>query len=122
MQTLQDMLYHHHPSVAPYKHAFQITQGMSPKQNCSISLCFDPYTDRHRYLPPDAEVQKVAILLPGDDDQPKDCQDIILHRNAGYLERIKDTNPLYPSLRYVLLHPTDQLGWHRFIPYEEVED
>src|SRR6266850_1417228 len=105
-----------------YKHAFQITQGMSSEQNCSIVLRFDPHTDRRRYLPPDARVQEIAILLPGDGDRPQDCQDIILHRNAGYLERIKDTNPLYPCLRYVLLHPTGQLGWHRFIPYEEVED
>src|SRR6266850_3142779 len=44
MQTLQDMLYRHHPSVLLYKHAFQITQGMSSEQNCSIVLCFDPHT------------------------------------------------------------------------------
>jgi len=122
MQTLQDMLYRHYPSVQLYKHAFQITQGMSPEQNCSIILCFNPHTDRCCYLPPDATVQNIAVLLPGDDDQPKDCQDIILHCNARYLEHIKDTNPLYPSLYYVLLHPTGQLGWHCFIPYEEVED
>src|SRR6267142_1986378 len=122
MQTLQDMLYRHHPSVLLYKHAFQITQGMSSEQNCLIVLCFDPHTDRCCYLPPDARAQEIAILLPGDGDQPQDCQDIILHHNAGYLECIKDTNPLYPCLRYVLLHPTGQLDWHRFIPYEEVED
>jgi len=122
MQTLQDMLYHHHPSVQHYKQAFQITQGMSSEQNCSIILRFDLHTDRWHYLPPDARVEEIAILLPGDGDQPQDCQDIILHRNVGYLQRIKDTNPLYPSLRYVLLHPTGQLGWHCFIPYQEVED
>jgi hypothetical protein len=120
MQTLQDMLYRRHPSVQLYKHAFQITQGMSPEQNCSIILCFDSHTDRRHYLPPDARVQEVAILLPGDGHQPKDCQDIILHGSVGYLQCIKDTNPLYPSLHYVLLHPTDQLGWHCFIPYKKV--
>jgi len=56
MQTLQDMLYRHHPSVELYKHAFQITQGMAPEQNCSIVLHFDPHTDRCRYLPPDTRV------------------------------------------------------------------
>src|SRR6266850_5579174 len=44
MQTLQDMLSGHHPSVELYKHAFQITQGMAPEQNCSIVLHFDPHT------------------------------------------------------------------------------
>jgi hypothetical protein len=95
---------------------------MSSEQNCSIVFCFDPHTDRHRYLPPDSRVQEIAVLLPGDGDQPKDCQDIILYHNSGPLQRISDTHPLYPSLHYVLLHPTGQLGWHPFIPYEELED
>jgi hypothetical protein len=49
-------------------------------------------------------------------------KNIILHCNAGFLERIFDTHPLYLSLHYVLLHPTGQLGWHCFIPYEVLED
>ena len=95
---------------------------MAPEQNCSLVLRFDPNTDRRRYLPPDARVQEIAVLLPGDGDRPQDCQDIILHRTSGALMHIRDTHPLYPSLHYVLLHPTGQLGWHRFIPYEELED
>ena len=122
MQTLQDMLYRHHPGVELYKHAFQITQDMAPEQNYSIALHFDPHTDRRCYLPPDARVQEIAVLLPEDGDRPQDCQDIILHRTGGDLLRIRDTHPLYPSLHFVLLHPTGQLGWHRFIPYEELED
>ena len=90
---------------------------MTPDQNCSIALRFDPHTDRRRYLPPDARVQEIAVLLPGDGDQPTDSQDIILYKNSGSLMRILDTHPLYPSLHYVLLHPTGQLGWHPFIPY-----
>jgi hypothetical protein len=35
---------------------------------------------------------------------------------------IRDTHPLYPFLHYVLLHPTNQLSWHHFIPYKELED
>ena len=70
MQTLQDMLYRHHPAVQLYKHAFQITQDMAPEQNCSIVLCFDPNTDRQHYLLPDARVQEIAVLLPGDGDWP----------------------------------------------------
>jgi hypothetical protein len=122
MQTLQDMLYCKHPGVELYKHAFQITWEMPPEQNCTIALRFDPHTDRHRYLPPDPRVQEIAVLLPGDGDRPADTQDIILHRNAGYLQRIFDTHPLYPSLHYVLLYPTGQLAWHHFIPYEVSED
>jgi len=35
---------------------------------------------------------------------------------------IRDAHPLYPSLHFVLLHPTGQLSWHHFLPYEELED
>src|SRR6266850_7617753 len=95
---------------------------MTPEQNCSIALRFDPHTDRRCYLPPDARVQEIAVLLPGNGDQPRDSQDIIVHHHARSLMRIRDTHPLYPSLHFVLLHPTGQLGWHCFIPYEELED
>jgi hypothetical protein len=123
VQDLQDMLYRHHPGTELYKHAFQITRDMPPEQDATIALRFDPHTDRCRYLPSDHSVQEIAVLLPGEGDQPRDTQDIILHRNGGgFLQRIFDTHPLYLSLHYVLLHPTGQLGWHRFIPYEELEN
>jgi len=122
MQTLQDMLYRLHPGVQLYKHAFQISRDMPSEQDATIVLRFDPHTDRRRYLPPDPRVQEIAVLLPGDGDQPVDTQDIILHCNGGSLKRIFDTHPLYLSLHYVLLHPTGQLGWHKFIPYEVLEN
>ena len=43
---------------------------MAPEQSCSIVLHFDPNTDRKHYLPPDARVQEIAVLLPGDGVQP----------------------------------------------------
>ena len=122
MQELQDMLYNTHPAVQLYKHAHQISNQIPPEDNCTIVLRFDPNTDRHRYLPPDSRVEEIAVLLPGEGDRPQDCQDIILYRNDGPLHQISDLHPLYPSLRYVLLFPTGQLGWHTRIPYEESED
>src|SRR5487761_412025 len=95
---------------------------MSSEDNCTIALCFDPHTDRCRYLPPDPRVEEIAVLLPGDGDQPKDCQDIILYLNDGPLKQISDLHPFYPSLHFVLLHPTGQLSWHPHIPYEELEE
>ena len=122
MQELQDMLHNTHPAVQLYKHAHQISNQIPPEDNCTIVLRFDPNTDRRRYLPPDPRVEEIAVLLPGEGDRPQDCQDIILYRNDGPLHQISDLHPLYPSLRYVLLYPTGQLGWHAHIPYEESED
>ena len=123
MRTLQDMLYRLHPSVQHYKQAYLLTRDMPPDQQCQIALRFQANSDRRRYQNPDDSVSEIAVILPGDGDTPADCQDIILHRNHGEpLWRIRDDHPLYPSLRYVLLFPTGQLGWHSKIPYRGAQD
>jgi hypothetical protein len=123
LSTLQDMLYRNHPGVRCFIQAFELTRAMAPEQQCQIALRFDPGCDRHRYLAPDASVNEIAVILPGDGDQERGSQDIILYRNHGRgLMRIFDTHPFYPSLRYVLLFPTGQLSWHPKILYADVED
>ena len=61
--------------------------------------------------------QEIAVILPGDGDQPTGARDVILHRQGGRLQQINDLHPLYPSLHYVLLFPTGQLEWHPNILY-----
>ena len=116
MQTLQDMLFRRHPAVAVYKQAFELTQHMGPDQQCKIALRFDHHTDPRRYNLPTDTSNEIAVILPGDGDQPTTAgRDIILNRRGGYMEEISDMHPLYPSLHYVLLFPTGQLGWHPHI-------
>ncbi|KAI9457120.1 hypothetical protein BJY52DRAFT_1095751, partial [Lactarius psammicola] len=111
--TLQDMLYRSHPAVQYYKQAYVLTSAMPRDQQCQISLHFDPASDRRRYQAPDASVNEIAVIIPGDGDQLTGAQDIILYcKHGNPLQRISDVHPLYPSLRYVLLYPTGQLGWH----------
>ena len=95
---------------------------MPPEQQCTIALCFSAGADRRRYnLPTSAGANEVAVILPGDGDQPTDCRDIILHRRAGQpFDRIDELHPLYHPLRFVLLFPTGQLGWHTRIPFQGV--
>ena len=121
METLQDMLYRRHPGVQLYKQAFQITRDIPLGQNCRIALRFDHDTDRRRYNLPTATSNEIAVILPGDGDQPSSALDIILYRQGGGLRQINDLHPLYQSLHYVLLFPTGQLGWHRHIPYHGVQ-
>ena len=120
MQTLQDMLYRRHPGVQLYKQAFELTQHMGPDQQCKIALRFDHHTDRRRYNLPTETCNEIAVILPGDGDQPTAARDIILNRRGGPLQEISDMHPLYPSLHYVLLFPTGQLGWHPHIPHNLV--
>jgi hypothetical protein len=117
MQILQDMLYRKHPAVQFYKQAYGLTHHMPPEQNCRIGLCFDQCTDHRRYNLSTTTANKIAVILPGDGDQPEKTRDIILHRRGGGLREIDNLHPLYLSLHYVLLFPTGQLSWHTTIPY-----
>ena len=124
MQVLQDTLYRHHPGIEMYKQAYELTRNLPPENQCKIALRFDERTDRRRYnLPTAAAATEIAIILPGDGDQPQDCRDIVLHRRGGQpLERISELHPMYLSLHYVLLFPTGQLGWHRRMLRTDAED
>ena len=115
MQILQDTLYNHHPGVQLYKQALELTSNMPPEHQCKIALRFDERTDCRRYnLPTAAAANEIAVILPGDGDQPQDSRDIILYRHHGEpLQHISEMHPMYLSLHYVLLFPTGQLGWHK---------
>ena len=53
--------------------------------------------------------------------EPTAEKDIILYRCDAPFQEISDTHPLYPSLHYVLLFPTGQLGWYSYIPLNLVD-
>jgi hypothetical protein len=123
LRVLQDMLWRSHPGVHHFKQAHLLTAAMPQEQQCRIALHFDAGCDRRRYQAPDASVREIAVILPGDGDEIRVSQDIILYRLHGEpLQRISDVHPLYPSLRYVLLYPTGQLGWHPNILYHNFEE
>ena len=123
LRELQDMLWRSHPGVALYKQAYQLSLAIPPERQCRIALRFDAGCDRRRYQAPDASVREIAVILPGDGDQVRGSQDIILYRHHGPpLQRISDCHPFYPALRYVLLFPTGQLGWHPNLFYRDVEE
>jgi hypothetical protein len=118
MVTLQDMLHRHHPAVQMYKQAHELTRNMPPEQQCKIALRFNESCDRRRYNLPTAATDEIAVILPGDGDQPEGVRDIVLYRRYGPpLQRITDVHPLYPALHYVLLFPTGQLQWFPQIEY-----
>jgi len=124
LTRLQGILHQSHPAVQLYKQALDTVTTMPPDQQCMISLHFDQNCDRRRYNLPEATVNEIAVIVIGDGEQIQGSQDIIVYRRDGRqrLFRISDSHPLYPSLRYVLLFPTGQMGWYSRIPYNEVED
>ena len=91
---------------------------MNPEDQCNIALCFDSDTDcRHYNLPTATEI---AVILPGDGDQPTNtCEIILRHRGGRRNVRISEMHPFYHALHYVLLFPTGQLGWHPHLPFTD---
>jgi hypothetical protein len=123
LNLLQGILHKSHPAVHLYQQALERTINMDPDQQFSVSLYFDPNCDRCCYNLPDATTRKIAVIVIGDGEWYTGPQDIIVYRkNSHSLFRISDSHPLYPSLHYVLLFPTGQLGWYPRIPYIEVEN
>jgi len=100
----------------------ELTQGIGPDQQCKIALCFDESTDPRHYNLPTTTSNEIAVILSGDGDQPTSARDIVLHRHGGGLKEISYLHPLYPSLHYVLLFITEQLGWNHNIPYDITAD
>jgi hypothetical protein len=113
LNLLQGILHESHPAIPLYRQALETTNNMPPDQQFSISLHFDQNCDRRRYNLPDATVREIAVVVVGDGERITGSQDIIVYRKdrPNSLFRISDSHPLYPSLRYVLLFPTGQMGW-----------
>jgi len=120
---LQGILHEVHPAIPLYRQALELTIAMPPDQQFTVSLHFDQNCDNRRYNLPDATVNEIAVVVIGDGERPTGPQDIIIYRKgSNNLFRISDSHPLYPSLRYVLLFPTGQMGWHSGIRFTDVED
>jgi hypothetical protein len=67
------------------------TANMSREDNCRITLHFNKDCDWNCYSSPGATVKEIAVILPGDGDQIRGSQDIILfHRYEGGLQCISD--------------------------------
>jgi len=117
---LHDVLYRHHPGAELYKHAKELMADIPQGQDCELSIHFDAATDRRCYNKP--ETSEISIMIPDESFQAKKSQDIVIHLRDGPTKHISDCHPFYPALRYVVLFPKGQLGWHSNIPYQEVEN
>ena len=110
MQIIQDVLhrYNHYITLYKYKMARERINEAENISNVHVRLHFAAGSDQYRYNLPTAE--EVAIILPGDGEQPADYCDIIIQTRAGPLKRIMETNPAYQALYYVLLFPKGEHG------------
>jgi len=80
----------------------------------TISLCLKTiditHFDPRRYNRPTAS--EVAVIIPGTGEEQVDRRDLILQSRSGQLKRISELHSAYCPLRYPLLFPNGQQGWH----------
>jgi hypothetical protein len=72
--------------------------------------------DPRRYNRPTADEVAAIIVQPENDNEPLDRDIIIQRRNTGELQRISEHSPCYIPMRYPLIFPHGEEGWHPLIP------
>jgi len=106
---LQHMLQLHNPYVDIFMTA---KERLSINENISLHIKTTDcqYLDPRRYNRPTAS--EIAVIMPGTGEEPVDRRDIILQTRGGQLKRISELHSSYCPLRYPLLFPNGQQGWH----------
>jgi len=107
--SLQAMLHQYNPYIDVF-----LTAHERLAQNANVSLHIKlvdlPHYDSRRYNRPTAN--EIAVLMVGTGDEPTAGRDLVLQARSNRLQRIKETHSSYNPLRYPLLFPFGEQGWH----------
>jgi hypothetical protein len=118
--SIQAMLYQSNPYIKIF-----LTARERLNQNANISLHLKlvdlPHYDSRQYNRPMAN--EIAAIMVGSGEEPTVGRDIVVQPRSNHLQRIKETHSSYNPLRYPLLFPNGEQGWHvnmfihnRYIP------
>jgi len=107
--SLQAMLQECNPYVEIFQTA---SERLAEYSNISlhIKLVDLPHYDSKQYNHPTAD--EIAVIMVGSEDQPTAGRDIVLQGRRYGLQRIRETHSSYNPLRYPLLFPFGEQGWH----------
>ena len=128
MEQAQHRIFHHHDLLDvnivlslqamfhqcnPYIKMF-LTARERLNQNANISLRLKlldlPHYDSRPYNRP--TVNEIAVIMDGTGEEPTAGRDIVLQARSNRLQRIRETHSSYNPLRYPLLFPFGEQGWH----------
>jgi hypothetical protein len=109
VRDLQTMVYQHNPYYAIYKTA---KERVGQDVNLQLNLItFDAEKrDPRRYNLPTAS--EVGIIVKIDLSDVNATRDIIIECRGGQLKRISELHSAYLPLRFPLLYPYGEPGWH----------
>src|SRR5216117_447201 len=77
--------------------------------------------DPRRYNRPTVDEVAAIIIQPENDNEPLDRDIIIQRRHTGRLQRISQHSPCYIPMRYPLIFPHGEPGWHPLIPLGDID-
>jgi hypothetical protein len=107
--SLQVMLHQYNPYIETF-----LTAHERLTRNANISLRIKlvdlPRYNSRQYNRPTAN--EVAVIMVGTGDEPTAGRDIVLQARSNRLQRIQETHSSYNPLRYPLLFPFGEQGWH----------
>jgi hypothetical protein len=117
LQDLLVMMHNHNPYYDIYKVAKErIGQDINLRLNLTT---FDvKKQDPRRYNLPSAS--EVGLIINKDFTDVNNTRDIIIEHRTGDLKRISELHSGYLPLRFPLLYPYGEPGWHPKIPFSHV--
>jgi hypothetical protein len=116
---LEDLLTMMHKKN-PYYSIFKVAkERISENVNLCLNLTtFDAKKqDPRRYNLPTAS--EVGVIISKDISEINAARDLIIEHRTGELQRISELHSGYLPLRFPLLFPYGEPGWHPTIPFSE---
>jgi hypothetical protein len=107
--SLQAMLHQYNPYIQTFLTARE-RLAQNPNIALRIKLVDLPHYDSRRYNRPTAN--EIAVIMVGTGNEPTAGRDLILQARSNRLQRIRETHSSYNPLRYPLLFPFGEQGWH----------
>jgi len=114
LRCLQDMLQRVNPYYETFKTAIERMQNVEGLHLHLTSFDSRRHDPRRYNLPTAAEV---GVIMVGDGSETTEVRDIIIEKRSGQLQRISELHSGYLPLRFPLLFPYGEPGWHDKIPF-----
>ena len=119
LQLLSTMLQEINPYVQFWRNSVERI-AENAQLTIRLTMLNPTMRDPRRYNRSTADEVVVIIVQPENDNESLDRDIIIQRRNTGELRRISEHSLCYIPMRYSLIFPHGEEGWHPFIPLIDI--
>src|SRR5262249_43513857 len=114
LRDLQGMMHRDNPYYTTLKTAKE-RMGQDVDLLLNLTTFDTKKRDPRRYNLPTAS--EVGMIIGKDPSDVNATRDLIIERRGGHLKRISELHSAYLPLRFPLLFPYGEPGWHPNIPF-----